>query len=131
MEDQQYDFNELPVDKTIGASTESDASDDALSEEDHQPRKGKTKKSKTNEDDETTLDKLAKRKRKQQEKQEKKERKKQRLLGESDSVKKEFSVWAGNLAYFTQEDAVRQFFHGCGEIVRLDLPMQSKHKCKG
>lgn len=40
------------------------------------------------------------------------------------SVKRQNSVWVGNLAFKTSPDALRKFFDGVGEITRVHMPMK-------
>ena len=40
------------------------------------------------------------------------------------TVKRQHSVWVGNLAFKTTPDALRKFFDGVGEITRIHMPMK-------
>ncbi|KIJ69897.1 hypothetical protein HYDPIDRAFT_171849 [Hydnomerulius pinastri MD-312] len=34
------------------------------------------------------------------------------------------SVWVGNLSFWTSQEALKEFFHGAGEITRIHMPMK-------
>lgn len=39
-------------------------------------------------------------------------------------VKRQNSIWVGNLSFKTTPEALRAFFDGCGEITRVNMPMK-------
>jgi hypothetical protein len=51
--------------------------------------------------------------------------------GDSHSIKRQNSVWVGNLCYKTTPESLRRFFDGVGEITRVYLPTKLANASPG
>ncbi|KAG7447611.1 RNA-binding domain-containing protein [Guyanagaster necrorhizus] len=78
--------------------------------------------------DDPVLSHAEKRRQKKKEKSETDQRSKAKKAKLDVSGKRQNSVWVGNLSYKTTTDALRTFFEGVGEVMRIHMPTKPSAK---